>query len=88
MGTQLMNSILYMGEYFLQVSDPNNVNYNNADFPTGIMLEKRAFMYVNIFWTLMPSIVLYKTIVDKKNNITDMDNVYHANLCDAQITNV
>ena len=88
MGTQLMNSILYMGEYFLQVTDKNNVNYATEDFPTGIMLEKRAFMYVNIFWTLMPSIVLYKTIVDKKNNITDMDNVYHAHVSNAQITNV
>ena len=62
MGTQLMNSILYMGEYFLQVTDKDNVNYATEDFPTGIMLEKRAFMYVNIFWTLMPAYAICKYI--------------------------
>ena len=48
-GTQLMNSILYMGQYFLQTQDPNNINYNNASFPTGVLLTKRGFMYVNVF---------------------------------------
>lgn len=88
MGTQLMNSILYMGEYFLQVTDKDNVNYASDDFPTGIMLEKRAFMYVNIFWTLMPCVVLYKTILNKKPNLTDIDGVYNAHLISAEVTNV
>ncbi len=58
MGSQVMNSLLYMVEYFIQMDDPNNVNYNNASFPAGIMLSQRAFMWVNIFWLLLPSYTL------------------------------
>jgi hypothetical protein len=76
MGTQLMNSILYMGQYFLQTQDPNNINYNNSSFPTGVLLTKRGFMYVNVFWTLLPSYVLYKTLTNKKNTVNDS---YHSN---------
>ena len=85
MGTQLMNSILYMGEYFLQVEDSNNVNYNSPDFPTGFALTKRGFMYVNIFWTLMPSYVLYKTLTNKKNTV---DDIYTAHMINEPMINV
>lgn len=87
MGTQLMNSILYIGEYFLQVNDVNNINYNSDEFPTGIILQKRAFMYVNIFWTLMPSIVLYKNIVNKKYE-TEIERIYDTRIRIPHITNV
>ena len=60
MGSQLMNSILYMVEYFIQCTDPNNVNYNDNEFPMGTLLSKRPFMWVNIFWTIMP---LYTILV-------------------------
>lgn len=60
MGSQLMNSILYMVEYFIQCTDPNNVNYNDDEFPMGTLLSKRPFMWVNIFWTIMP---LYTILV-------------------------
>ena len=66
MGNQLMNSVLYMGQYFLQMQDKDNINYNDDDFPAGFLLYKRAFMYVNIFWSLMPTIVLYKTLNTNK----------------------
>jgi hypothetical protein len=55
MGSQLMNSILYMAEYFIQIKDKNNINYNTPEFPTGHWLLKRPFMWVNILWTLMPA---------------------------------
>lgn len=58
MSTQLMNSILYMAQYFYQMRDPNNVNYPSPDFPAGFALWERAFMYVNLFWTLMPLYVI------------------------------
>lgn len=58
MGTQLMNSILYMGEYNIQTKDPENPNYDCREFPTGFLLCKRPFMYINIFWTLMPTYVI------------------------------
>lgn len=58
MSTQLMNSILYMAQYFYQMKDPNNVNYPSAEFPAGFALWERAFMYVNVFWTLMPLYVI------------------------------
>lgn len=58
MGTQLMNSILYMGEYFIQVKTKTSINYNSKSFPSGILLIDRPFMYINIFWTLMPILIL------------------------------
>lgn len=54
MSAQLMNSILYMIEYSIQTTEPSSINYNNASFPTGTWLSKRPFMWVNIFWTVMP----------------------------------
>lgn len=64
MGTQLMNSILYMGEYLIQLNLENSVNYKNK-FPCGKYLEKRPFMYINLFWSLMPSYVLIYYINNK-----------------------
>lgn len=63
MGTQLMNSILYMGNYFIQVHDKFNINYNRPNFPSGFLLSRRPFMYVNIFWTIMPIIAIYHLII-------------------------
>ena len=68
MGSQVMNSLLYMVEYFIQMGDPHNVNYNNASFPAGTMLSKRAFMWVNIFWLVLPSYTLiYYLFLYKRN---------------------
>ena len=58
MASQLMNSILYMGEYFIQIKDKHSVNLNTPKFPCGFALIKRPFMYVNLFWTIMPCYVL------------------------------
>tara|TARA_B110000208_G_C11763202_1_gene427674 strand:+ start:1359 stop:1997 length:639 start_codon:yes stop_codon:yes gene_type:complete len=58
MGAQLMNSILYMKEYFIQTKLKNSVNFNNNFFPCGNYLVERPFMYVNIFWTIMPIYVI------------------------------
>ena len=58
MGSQLMNSILYISNYLIQTKDKNNINYNSPDFPTGFLLNKRPFMYINILWTIMPLYVL------------------------------
>lgn len=58
MGSQLMNSILYLANYFNQVNDSHSVNYNTTEFPSGKYLERRPFMYINIFWTMMPIYVI------------------------------
>lgn len=59
MGCQLMNSILYMGEYFEQCRDKDSVNYSGAPgFPLGKFMSHRLFMWVNIFWTLCPLAVM------------------------------
>ena len=63
MGSQLMNSILYMSEYVIQVQDTNNVNYNSDVFPAGRLLWKRPFMYINVFWTVMPCGILVGYLV-------------------------
>ena len=54
MGTQFMNSFLYMFAYFWQENEPSNVNYPTDDFPTDTFLFKRPFMWVNIFWLVLP----------------------------------
>ena len=68
MGSQIMNSLLYLVEYFIQTNDLNNVNYNSESFPTGIMLSNRPFMWINIFWLLMPTytIIYYLCMYRKR----------------------
>lgn len=62
MGTQLMNSILYMAEYYIQMKSPTSVNYDTPNFPVGKLCCKRPFMYINLFWTVMPLYVLGRLI--------------------------
>lgn len=72
MGTQLMNSILYLTEYFIQTKDITSVNYDNSSFPTGgRLLLNRPFMWVNIFWTIMPLyvIIVYLSKYKSKNHL-------------------
>jgi hypothetical protein len=63
MGAQLMNSILYMGNYIIEINNINSVNYNSEEFPCGTLMSKRPFMYVNILWTIMPCYVIYKLLL-------------------------
>ena len=72
MGSQLMNSLLYMINYFHQVKDYNNVNYNNSTFPAGNYLELRPFMYINILWTIMPIITIV-TLINKHQNLNNLN---------------
>lgn len=65
MGGQLMNSILYLFNYFYQSNQSYSVNYNSQKFPLGLLCTKRPFMYINIFWTLCP---LYIIIILMKIN--------------------
>jgi hypothetical protein len=59
MSFQLMNSVLYMVEYGIQTQDAGSVNYNTSDFPLGIAMLDRPFMYVNVFWLIMPTFVIF-----------------------------
>jgi len=63
MSTQLMNSLMYMSEYYIQIKDKNSVNYNSNDFPCGKNLLKRPFMYVNLLWTICPSYVILANLL-------------------------
>lgn len=63
MSAQAMNSILYIVNYFHETRDPYNINYNTTQFPTGLILNKRPFMYINILWTIMPLYVLYQLLI-------------------------
>ena len=58
MGSQLMNSILYMFNYLYQTTQKYSINYNTNTFPTGILLIKRPFMYINLLWTLCPFYII------------------------------
>ena len=62
MGSQFMNSVLYMANYFIQIKDPNNINYNTPEFPCGPFLLKRPFMWVNLLWSIMPAYVIYNSL--------------------------
>ena len=70
MGSQLMNSILYMFNYFYQTTQKYSVNYSTHSFPTGILLVNRPFMYVNLLWTLCPIYIIIYLIYN--NNINDI----------------
>lgn len=85
MGSQLMNSILYMINYFNQCKDPESLNFNTTQFPTGKYLEKRQFMYVNIFWTIMPLLIIIDLILFTYNSYfkkskQDLKSEYKLNL--------
>lgn len=72
MGTQFMNSFLYMFAYFIQEKNPNNVNYGNSTFPSDTWLFSRPFMWVNIFWLAMPFYtILYYMCENKKIKIPE-----------------
>ena len=76
MGTQLMNSILYMAAYVVQMGDPDNVNYPTKTFPAGTLLVHRPFMWVNVFWTVIPLYILVIELIFKngiKINYTPQD---------------
>lgn len=60
MGSQLMNSILYLVVYFHQMNDSNNINFCSNKFKCGEYLSKRLFMYVNVFWFIMPFLIIIK----------------------------
>ncbi len=60
MGMQFMNSLLYMGEYFLQCKDKNSMNYDCSSFPLGKWMYHRIFMWINIFWLLFPTIIIFQ----------------------------
>jgi len=79
MGSQLMNSMLYMTAYFIQCGDKYSENFDTKNFPVGNWLVGRPFMWVNIFWTVMPVWVLINHFIDcKKPDIEDniVKNVY------------
>lgn len=70
MGTQFMNSYLYLRQYRIQIRDKDSSNYwQTPDFPCGIFMKDRPFMWINLFWSLMPSLVILMTFVE--NILTD-----------------
>ena len=71
MGSQLMNSILYLINYFIEVNSINSVNNDSLKFPAGRFLCKRPFMYVNIFWFIMPFLII---LIELINNYKKIDN--------------
>jgi hypothetical protein len=85
MGTQFMNSYLYMFSYFIQETEPTNVNYSNSSFPSDTWLTKRPFMWVNIFWLVMPFYTILYYILEncskyKQNNLNQIKQTVKENL--------
>ena len=70
MGSQVMNSILYMANYLIQINDRYNINYCSEIFPCHRALSSRPFMYVNVFWTVMPSYTIISSWRDIKQNLS------------------
>jgi len=66
MAFQLMNSIMYMIEYGIQCNSIHSPNYyNNTEFPLGIAMSERPFMYVNVFWLIMPTYIIFYEIFNQ-----------------------
>ena len=63
-----MNSLLYMASYFIQEKEKDNVNYDNSTFPSDKWLTKRPFMWVNIFWLLMPFYTINYYLINNLKN--------------------
>lgn len=63
MGSQLMNSILYCGQYLIQTKTKNSINFNSKKFPCGKYFLKRPFMLINIFWLIMPTYILFYNLI-------------------------
>ncbi len=62
MSAQCMNSILYVGQYLIQVNEEYHINENRKEFPAGKYLMNRPFFYINTLWTIMPIYVTYNII--------------------------
>ena len=59
MGSELMNSILYLYQYLIQCTISGSKNYNSSTFPCGKFLSKRPFMWINLLWIIMPSYAIF-----------------------------
>ena len=88
MGSQLMNSILYMSEYFIQEKEINNINYCSPVFPCGTALSLRGFMYVNIFWTVMPSYIIIITWKNTQLEKPTLSNSISYSKCSQQSVSI
>lgn len=83
MAFQLMNSIMYMVEYGIQCKQSYSVNYDTPSFPLGKAMISRPFMYVNLFWLVMPTYILFYEMfflnLNKWHKITIINNgnTYH-----------
>lgn len=62
MSAQWMNSVLYIGQYMIQINEEYHINENRKEFPTGKYLIKRPFFYINVLWTAMPMYVIANNI--------------------------
>lgn len=81
MGTQFMNSLLYMGEYTIQTHMSDSVNYNTTSFPTGVAWSKRPFMYINFLWMILPALITYMHLRNRSHREFDETNYYTRNRC-------
>ena len=60
MGNQLMNSLLYIFQYTIQIHNPNSLNYITDNFPKGTLLIKRPFILINLAWIIIPIYIVVK----------------------------
>ena len=72
MGTQFMNSFLYMFAYFIQEKTPSSINYITEEFPSDIWLIERPFMWVNIFWLFLPFYTIFYYLYINKKKLLNM----------------
>ena len=66
-GSSINEFYTLYGNYVIQCRDPSSINYNTQQFPTGKYYEKRPFIYVNLFWTFMPLMIIIDLLAN--NNL-------------------
>jgi hypothetical protein len=75
MGSQFMNSLLYMINYYYQSLDKDNVNYITPEFPAGKLFLKRGFMYVNVLWLVCPAYTMIYYLLCKRTNVKSKEKL-------------
>uniref|UniRef100_A0A7S4P8S3 EXPERA domain-containing protein n=1 Tax=Paramoeba aestuarina TaxID=180227 RepID=A0A7S4P8S3_9EUKA len=63
LGTQSMQCLMYVSNYFVETTEPHHANFITESFPAGQYWEKRPFFYVNIFWTGMGLVVIFIEVI-------------------------
>ena len=59
MSSQILETLLYLKNYYYQTSLSSSLNMNSIDFKCGKLFINRPFIYFNLMWIVVPLYILY-----------------------------